>query len=557
MKNNSECGSLACQGNCTMRTDTVQRRLKIMLLLSVVKRRVDNTRSVSDLFRQSTSSVTLRKCLVTGLGTLLSILFQGGCERKTAPLSADRVFQKVSPSVFVVESLQQNGDTLMFGSAVAVGSNFLVTNCHVVQDSWFLRVRRAKEKWSATLIQAEPDHDLCGLSVGSDQPQKWDPVAEFRQKWPNPPPPPPPPAGYNVVPAPWPQAVYSDEEIRQNLQDPAMFRSAFPNYDGRSDDQIRKDVVNRNKPSGPTLLPVDIVPSSKLATGERVYAVGAPEELELTFSEGVISALRDTEGVRIIQTSAPISPGSSGGGLFDASGNLIGITSFYAKEGQNLNFALPGEWVTNILTRSAHPAEANHRPANDGALESAAWIEIGLKADKEKNYERAEASFLKATRLQQSDAYRAWFELGQVYRTFSRDMDVIASFQEAIRLKPDYAEAWSGLASTYMSQTEYGQAIAAYKESTRLDPGDKKNWMMMGAAQLFDHSYADAISTLKQGLRIDPNNTSTLAFLGMAYSGSGEREQVLKVYEQLKRISPSAAESFSKECVLPSTVCFR
>lgn len=494
------------------------------------------------------------------------MIFQAGCSRKTADLSSDKIFQKVSPSVFVVESIAQSGETRMFGSAVAVGNNFLITNCHVVQDSWFLRVRRAKETWSATLIEASPDHDLCGLSVGSGQPQHWDPVAEFRQMRPKVKEPTgpwteyrlsPPPSGYTVVPAPWPLAVYSDEEILQNLQDPAKFRSAFPNYDGLTDDQIRKDVANRVKPRGPILSPIDIVPSSELAAGERVYAVGAPEGLELTFSEGVISALRDTEGVHMIQTSAPISPGSSGGGLFDVAGNLVGVTSFQAKEGQNLNFALPGEWVTDILKRSADPAGANHRSANDAALESAAWIEIGLEAYKGKNYERAEASFLKATRLQQSDAYRAWFELGHVYGTLSRNIDVIASFQEAIRLKPDYADAWSGLASTYMIQKEYGQAIAAYKESTRLDPGDEKNWMMMGAGQLFDHSYADAISTLKRGLRIDPNNTSMLVFLGMAYSGSGDREQVLKIYEQLKGISPSAADSFFKDCVSPSSACFR
>jgi S1-C subfamily serine protease len=48
-----------------------------------------------------------------------------------------------------------------------------------------------------------------------------------------------------------------------------------------------------------TLQAVDVRASSKLATGEHVYAIGSPEGLELTFSEGVISALRDTEGVRI------------------------------------------------------------------------------------------------------------------------------------------------------------------------------------------------------------------------------------------------------------------
>ena len=52
-------------------------------------------------------------------------------------------------------------------------------------------------------------------------------------------------------------------------------------------------------------------------------------------------------GVRYVQTSAPISPGSSGGGLFDARGNLVGITTlvFVGKEhlNQSLNFAIAAE----------------------------------------------------------------------------------------------------------------------------------------------------------------------------------------------------------------------
>ena len=53
----------------------------------------------------------------------------------------------------------------------------------------------------------------------------------------------------------------------------------------------------------------------------------------------------------MIQTSAPVSPGSSGGGLFDTSGRLIGVVTFQHKYGQNLNFAVPADWVSDIKNR--------------------------------------------------------------------------------------------------------------------------------------------------------------------------------------------------------------
>jgi hypothetical protein len=118
--------------------------------------------------------------------------------------------------------------------------------------------------------------------------------------------------------------------------------------------------------AGLDALPVSLRLSPTPAVGERVYAIGTPEGLELTFSEGIVSGLREYENGYVIQTSAPVSPGSSGGGLFDEQGRLVGITSFGLIEGQNLNFALSAEWV-QALARLRAPLSAQ-TPANQQQL---------------------------------------------------------------------------------------------------------------------------------------------------------------------------------------------
>jgi len=80
-----------------------------------------------------------------------------------------------------------------------------------------------------------------------------------------------------------------------------------------------------------------------IAVGEKVFTIGNPSGLAETLSEGIVSGLRTQRGVRYVQTSAPISPGSSGGGLFDERGNLLGITSFKIDDAENLNFAIAAE----------------------------------------------------------------------------------------------------------------------------------------------------------------------------------------------------------------------
>jgi S1-C subfamily serine protease len=82
---------------------------------------------------------------------------------------------------------------------------------------------------------------------------------------------------------------------------------------------------------------------SNLEIGETVYAIGNPRGLRRTISQGLISGVRDFEDARFVQTTAAISPGSSGGGLFDARGNLVAITTFTLKNSQGLNFAVPAE----------------------------------------------------------------------------------------------------------------------------------------------------------------------------------------------------------------------
>jgi hypothetical protein len=94
-------------------------------------------------------------------------------------------------------------------------------------------------------------------------------------------------------------------------------------------------------------------PVSSIKVGQRVFALGNPLSLTESFSDGLISGIRKRDGQTVLQTTAPISPGSSGGGLFDSAGRLVGITTFTLVRGQNLNFAIPAEYIK--ILRDAQP----------------------------------------------------------------------------------------------------------------------------------------------------------------------------------------------------------
>ena len=102
----------------------------------------------------------------------------------------------------------------------------------------------------------------------------------------------------------------------------------------------------------------------QLRVGQPVFALGSPEGLESTFSSGNISAIRETGNSYQIQTTTPLSHGSSGGGLYNTRAELIGITTSVLKDAQNINFAIPVEVVIDALASSSNGTQIHTKLSN-------------------------------------------------------------------------------------------------------------------------------------------------------------------------------------------------
>jgi serine protease Do len=93
--------------------------------------------------------------------------------------------------------------------------------------------------------------------------------------------------------------------------------------------------------------------SEDVQIGDEVISIGSPLGLKNTVANGVVSNLIEIEGQPFIQTTAPISEGSSGGGLFNSQGELIGITTAIISTGQNINLAIPVQDLKPLLEYKA------------------------------------------------------------------------------------------------------------------------------------------------------------------------------------------------------------
>jgi tetratricopeptide (TPR) repeat protein len=324
--------------------------------------------------------------------------------------------------------------------------------------------------------------------------------------------------------------------------------------------------------------PVTFGNTSRLKVGTRVYTIGAPKGLELTLSEGVISSLRETDGGRYIQTTAPISPGSSGGGLFDEDGRLIGLMCFFLKEGQNLNFALPVEWISDriappksgvnyseIATHLERMVEAHDlermKAWHQIELNSLHWIKeypddyiyweyLGIAYRESGRTVKAMEAFERAIRLAPKSA-SALYHLSLTYRESGQIAKAAEVLEKAYAIDPEYGGFWYGDARGYYDSRQWDKTIKASQQILRLNPKNLPGWTYLGIAYGISGQSTKAIDAYKQALSIDPEYYPAWMNLGHLYQYLGQTKKVMEVYTLLKKINPAVADDYFKKVVLP------
>ena len=280
-----------------------------------------------------------------------------------------------------------------------------------------------------------------------------------------------------------------------------------------------------------------------LTVGENVYAVGSPQGLEFSISGGIVSQLRSLgETPPLIQTDAAISEGSSGGGLFDREGNLVGITTFYYKGGQNLNFAIPSEWIADARLNQSPFSESESAP-QISAGSSLDFFDKAVELKEAEDWNRMLSHCKRWTEAEPENA-DAWFELGFAYNNLDRPNDAIFAYREALRINPELAEAWNNLGVAYNDLGRYDDAIAAYREALRINPEYANAWNNLGVAYYNLDRYNDAIAAYREALRINPEHADAWTNLGVAYTLLERYDDAIAAAREAVRINPNDANSW-------------
>ena len=152
-------------------------------------------------------------------------------------------------------------------------------------------------------------------------------------------------------------------EVKVNLRDKPIRVVRVISLDKDAD----VAVLQTEEPGMPLSLAKDIPES-----GEPIIVISSPMGLEKTVSQGIISGFRERNGQKYLQISASISPGSSGGPIFDHRGRVLGITAFIleGEHTQNLNFGIPAMTIQRVLDGGGYQSgnKKLHVGTNDGEI---------------------------------------------------------------------------------------------------------------------------------------------------------------------------------------------
>lgn len=315
---------------------------------------------------------------------------------------------------------------------------------------------------------------------------------------------------------------------------------------------------------GLELTPIKLSAEKSPSPGSKVFAIGNMLRMGISISEGVVSGLRDFEGGRHIQFTASIGPGSQGGGLFDSNGQLLGLIRYRPFGGQNVNFASPVQWLTQIDPR----AQTKSKSAQSSAQ--------AQRFFREQNWNGL-AQHAQTWVGQDPSSLEAYSYLGESRLRLGQWREGENAFRELLKREPRSIYAALGISRSLAQLKEHKAAIELLRPYLTQNPENSEILSAIGAAQLgigqvdnaqhsFEHALvfgawnqqaryglADVARTRKDWPGVvremraiassDLSNTSVWLQLAEAYVYSGRPARALTSIERILEINPKQADA--------------
>ncbi|HET6419814.1 MAG TPA: tetratricopeptide repeat protein [Geobacteraceae bacterium] len=305
----------------------------------------------------------------------------------------------------------------------------------------------------------------------------------------------------------------------------------------------------------------------------KVTVISSPEGMENTVTSGDFGNTISQGNRKALLITAPISPGSSGGPVFNEDGEVIGIIRSTSLQGNNINFAVPAYFIKDKISNKKF-TPIDDTGFEDLKLTSEYWTTLGFDAMQAGQFVNAVYDFQNAIHFKGNNK-EAHQMLGLAYQYQGKLASAVNELKTAHALKPDDKEVLSGLARAYRQQGNFKQAAdtlaialgipgtgqpdnyllhgqlgevymgmqknaKAVVEFCRVlenAPKDEITYQNIGNALYNMGEYELSVPELKQAIRYNTNYVLAYYGLGMTYFQLGRYDDAAQEFERVIRLT--------------------
>jgi tetratricopeptide (TPR) repeat protein len=310
--------------------------------------------------------------------------------------------------------------------------------------------------------------------------------------------------------------------------------------DGEGDIALLQVEVPEN-----TATPLEIVRTSP-QEGESIVVIGNPFGLEGSVTNGIVSAVRDIPNFgRIIQITAPISPGSSGSPVVNMQGQVIGVATLQVAEGQSLNFAVPSERIAQLkpgpittLTELTAGAKKSKRAAAER------FYMQGLGFLSRDDWGRALPYFERAVDAD-PDYAEAWYQTAFCNGMLGRHTEALKASRQVVRIRPDWADTYVNMGAAYYALGQFKDSVDSYKQALRLEPYNAETHYALALAYGKLNRTEDEIQEYRRTINLRPDHAGAYERLGLAFFRLKRYAEALNAFEQFKTHKPGDEKAYN------------